>query len=75
MRMTLGLPPPPFRRSARNHRFVLIWVSGFGYRVSGLEFWVSGFGFRVSGLEFRVSGFGFRISGFGFPVSGLGFQG
>jgi hypothetical protein len=36
----------------------LIWVSGFGHRVS-----VLGFGFRVLGFRFRVSGFGFRVSG------------
>jgi hypothetical protein len=59
-------------------------VSGFGFRVSGLEFRVSVFGFAVLCLQFRfsgrhrgilhprVSGFGFRISGFRFRVSGCG---
>jgi hypothetical protein len=59
--------------------------SGFGFRVSGVEFRVLGFffGFRVSGwgFGFRVSGFGLgmrsrgaRVSGFKFRVSVFGFR-
>ena len=50
-------------------------VSGWGFRVQGLEFGfrVSGFGFRVSGFGLRVSKVGFRVSKFGFRVSGFGF--
>ena len=51
-----------------------IWVSNFGFQVSGSR--VSDFEFRVSRSEFRVSGAVCRVSRSGFlvfGVSGVGF--
>jgi len=47
----------------------LVWVSSFGFRIP-----YSGFGFRVSGLEFRIPYFVFRVSGAGFRVSSSVFR-
>jgi len=49
-------------------------VSGFGPRVSGLEFLISGLGSRVSDFGSRLSGLGCWVSGSGSRLSGLGFR-
>ena len=73
MHLLLGLEALGLARLAvHQRREHLPFVSGFIFRVLGLEFWVQDLGLGVRGFGFEFTGFGFRVSGFVFRVSGSG---